>query len=213
MSDAYTIVKCQDETMKEFNARIRQACQDNHVTDGQIDIVDGEPVVTLLWTEPEDISDDQEDDAQNPLEVLVARVNASTEDSAAKSEQHLGTIYEIANASIVDVQFATGPAYEWVTATDLSEVTKSSYKFAEVLRHNFKFGAEFDEKTKDKKFRPVSGDKSDPTATYDSAAHRTDTALIRYNASYALVAYLTESAEDIADDEDAGAEVEEPGDD
>jgi hypothetical protein len=203
MSDAYTLVKCEDEKMKEFNERIAKACSENHVTDGQIDIVDGQPVVTLLFTDGEDI--DPEEEGQDPMAVMVAKVSAVSGDSAALSEKFMGALYDEADASVVDVQFAVGPAFEWVTATDLLHISKAAYKFAEVVRHNQNFGAEFAENANLKGFKPVAGKGSDPQASYDDAALRQDTALIRYNTSFALVAYLI-----VDDDEGEEAEEENP---
>lgn len=212
MSDAYSFVKCEDERIKDFNGRIQQCCKENHVTDAQINVVDGQPVITLLCVDPEDL--DSEED-QDPLAVLVAKISAVTESVSAKSEEFMGKLFEIADEHIVDVQFAVGPGHDWVTATDLLNNTKPAYMYAEVVRHSPDFGAEFGDNAS-KGFRPVAGKGSDPKASLETAARRQDTALVKFDASYALVAYLTPAEEEdgVSDTEkeEATAEATTEGD-
>ncbi len=194
MSDAYTLIKSEDEKIKDFNKRILAACKDQYVIDGQVNIIDGQPVVTLMCMH----ADERDDESTDPLSIMVAKVSAVSEQAAEKSEQFLGKLYEIAEENIVDIQFADGYAFEWVTAHDLIHVTKAHYAHAEMVRSHHEWGKELQDDFDAKKYVPIKSQKE--------ALSRPDTGLIKFNTAYAIVAYLVPSDDAAVDDQPLDAD-------
>jgi len=105
MSYCYTLIKSPDEALSVFNNRLAKASQepDNPITNFDVTVVSGQPVVTLISELVEATSEDVEGDADltlgdlipesEPMIVQTCQVEAATDELAKKSESRLEKIY------------------------------------------------------------------------------------------------------------------------
>lgn len=137
MADAVVCVKDPNENLKDFNARLKLKCKEAEVTDVQLLVVDGQPVVILLAGQVEADADDVADanDAgetikegdlipeDTPMIVQVcsvaALIPASTdpkgeEGDAATSERRCDSICSRASDGIIKIINANGTYYDWI---------------------------------------------------------------------------------------------------
>lgn len=126
MADATTLICAPDESLKKFNKRIAAACgqEGAFVTSVNLDIVDGQPMVTLF----SDIAEATEEDVAageaekvgdpifqaGPLVCAVSKVSAVSKDQAEKSEVHLEKIYDLAEEGLEDVSHESATYWQWV---------------------------------------------------------------------------------------------------
>lgn len=64
MADAFTLIKDPEEPLSQFNKRIMREAKEREVTDVQLYVVDGEPVVTLL-SETDEATEEDVDEAKD----------------------------------------------------------------------------------------------------------------------------------------------------
>jgi hypothetical protein len=151
MADAQTYIKDPNESMIDFNKRMKTACEEMDVTDFQLVVVDGEPMVTLLSgmvpATEEDIEELKEADPEaelpevgdpipedDSLIVQCAKVSAMTpttfdakggvaeKGDALKSEKRLETLYVRANGGVVKHVHAVGKYGRFVDTADKKQV-------------------------------------------------------------------------------------------
>jgi hypothetical protein len=131
MADAMTCAKSPDETMKQFNLRLREACsnKNNPVTNVSIIVTHGEPVVTLFSEVHEVTEEDVKeaaDEGEDPLtlgelipdnEPLIAqvvKVSCASPEEAIKTQRRLETLYERADGGVIELLHATGSRFGFV---------------------------------------------------------------------------------------------------
>jgi hypothetical protein len=130
MADAVTLCKNPAEDMRSFNGRLRQECSSRPVTNFDLMVVDGQPVVALLCEEVEATEEDAQDalsedpdsdlkvgdwiPAADPLVVQVSRVSCISEEQADKTEQRLDQIYDRAGGNVIRHIPASGQTYSWI---------------------------------------------------------------------------------------------------
>jgi len=127
MADATTLISYPGEAMRDFNARIAEACQ-TYVTDIELHVLDGQPAVTLLAeavdAEQEDVDAGRAEKVGDalfdgpPLCAAVAVVRAASKKAAAKSESELDKLYNLAAGEIVSIDILSADSYEWIEQDD-----------------------------------------------------------------------------------------------
>ncbi len=143
MSDAVILIKDPTEILKDFNKRLRTFCGQTAVTDFEVHVVDGQPMVSLFAgmvpAEEEDVEDAKEAGEiikvgdlipeDDPIVVQVCGVAARApmerdenggqvkgkEGDAAQSEKRLDALCEKAADGIVKMRVASGTSHDWVT--------------------------------------------------------------------------------------------------
>ncbi len=142
MSDALIAIKDPNEEMKNFNKRLRDACANTPVTDFELHVVDGQPMVVmfsgLVEADEDDVEEAKEASEElklgdlipedDPVVIQVCQLRAlvpmeldkdgalvkGKEGDAALTEKRLDTICERANDGITKVRVASGTSYAWV---------------------------------------------------------------------------------------------------
>lgn len=133
MADAVSLARSPDEKISAFNKRLLEACQQSPVTDVQLIVVDGQPVVTLFSEVVEATEEDVEEAKADgdtdikvgdtipenpPISVQVARVACATPEAATKTHSHLETLYQRANGEVVKQIHATGSRFGFSETPD-----------------------------------------------------------------------------------------------
>ena len=133
MAEAVTIVREPTEKLKSFNERIRALCQDTAWTSARLDIVDGQPVVTLMAEEieatDEHVSVGLAEEAgavilEGPaIEAAVLLMRCTDARSHAKTEEILERIYEVAGDAVIEEMTGVvqGERYIWGKHPDSGE--------------------------------------------------------------------------------------------
>lgn len=105
MSFCYTFVKSTTEPLSGFNERLAKMCQteDNPITNFELAVVAGQPVVTLISELAEATQEDVDEDdtitlgellpASEPMIVQVCQVEAAAPEQAKASEARLEKVY------------------------------------------------------------------------------------------------------------------------
>lgn len=125
MAETVTYIKDVNEKIKHFNNnRLREACQDMPVTDVQMDIIHGQPAVTLICESreatEEDVKQELAKNIGNPiveepmLECSVCPLSAAAPGDADESESFMEKIYELAAGDVVEVDIQRGSMKAWV---------------------------------------------------------------------------------------------------
>lgn len=142
MSEAMILIKDPNETVKQLNQRLRDACLQAPVTDFELHVVDGQPMISLfagvVEADEDDVAEALEADEviklgalipeDDPVVVQVSDVSAlvpmevdgnggqikGKEGDAAKSEKKLDTLCERAGDAVTKLRTASGTAHGWV---------------------------------------------------------------------------------------------------
>lgn len=142
MSEAIICIKDPSETVKDFNKRLRDSCEQAPVTDFELHVVDGQPMVSMfagmVEAEQEDVDDAQAEGEElelgalipedDPVLVQVCEVAAlvpmerddkgelvqGKEGDAAKSERKLDVLCERAGDAVTKIRVSCGTHYGWV---------------------------------------------------------------------------------------------------
>jgi len=121
-----TLVKSSVETMKAFNTRLRDACENSPVTSFHAVVVDGQPVITLMSelseADAEDVAE-YKADGQNikegdlipidlPICVQVGGVSAIGDDAAETEHAH-DSLNKRAQSECTEVRYFSGQSFVW----------------------------------------------------------------------------------------------------
>ncbi len=142
MADARTLCMSPPEKLSQFNKRLREACDELAVTNFDLGVVDGLPVVTLLSEEvpatEEDVRKDAADRAEaaqeegykpdpedkplevgdwiptvDPMIVQVTKLSCADATQAEKAEDRCDMIYDRARGGISKHLMITGISHRW----------------------------------------------------------------------------------------------------
>ena len=144
MSDVMFCVRDPNETVSSFNKRLFKVCHDTAVTDFELHVVDGQPMVMMfagvVEADAEDVAAAKEDGEDlkegdiipedDPIIIQVAKACAlqpmaidkdgalvkGQEGDAAKTERGLDVLGERARDRVTKVRVATGTSHNWVKA-------------------------------------------------------------------------------------------------
>lgn len=122
MADAATVVKAPEESLKDFNKRLFVTCGEFPITNVQLAVVDGQPVVTLfsesVEADEEDVQEAEEAGekiavgdlipAEDPVVVQVCTLRAASIDDAQKSQRRMDMLYKRADGNVTGVLHASG---------------------------------------------------------------------------------------------------------
>ena len=126
MADAHTIVREPTERLKDFNNRLAELCQAEPWTSARLDVVDGQPVVTLMFeadeATEEDVENEEAEKAGDPIltgpavSAAVIRLRADDHRSWEKTENILEKIYEVAGDGVIAdmTRVVTAEQYAWI---------------------------------------------------------------------------------------------------
>jgi len=143
MSEVMILLKDPNEDLKLFNKRIREVCGQTMVTDFELHVVDGQPMLSLfsgmIEADEEDVAEAKEEGEElelgalipedDPVVVQVCGAAAlvpmeldangglvkGKEGDAALTEKRVDVICERAGDAVTKVRVATGSSYNWVT--------------------------------------------------------------------------------------------------
>jgi hypothetical protein len=138
MADAFVIIRYPNESLKDFNARLRRMCDSAAVTSFDAAIVDEQLAITLLC-EMEDATEDDvtEDKAQDPaselkvgdsvpagvpLLVQASSLRAHTSDAADRSERLAEKLLDRLGNDIESARYIQAPIDTWIP--DLSHAKR-----------------------------------------------------------------------------------------
>ncbi len=121
-----TLVRPPHEGMKEFNERLREACQSAPITSFKAVVVDGQPVITLISEVEEATDEDVANYKENgetltkgeliPIDdTLLIQISgmSSAGDKAAGTEHAHDVLNRRADGECVDVEYFTGQFLRW----------------------------------------------------------------------------------------------------
>ncbi len=142
--DSKTLVKSSIEKMKEFNKRLRSACESAPVTSFEVAVVDGLPVVTLISetheADEEDVADAKKFGDKIELgdvipddDTICVQVSglSAVGDEAANTESVMDQLNDRAEGETLGVRFFSGQYVQWVK--DENDVRKGVEKPALVM--------------------------------------------------------------------------------
>ncbi len=146
-ADFTTLVKAPTEKSKEFNERLRVACESVPVTSFEATVVDGQPVITLM-SELDYPTEDMIEEAKEagekldpdemvpvgaPICVQVAGLSAVGED-VAMSEKAMSALNHRAKGECDEVRYFSGQFVQWVPDHNdvINQVPKPKFVLAQV---------------------------------------------------------------------------------
>lgn len=127
MSDIQLFVMAPVEKMKDFNERLRKACEEAPVTDYKAVVVDGHVAITLISEEVEadealvaealkagrHLKVGELVPVEDPIIVQAVRIGALGKD-AADSEQRVEAISKRAEGDVEDIEYIRGAQIDWM---------------------------------------------------------------------------------------------------
>lgn len=140
MADAFTVIRYPNESLKDFNNRLRKMCEDAPVTSFEAAVVDEQLAITLICESQEateeDITQEREVDPKTTLSVgdlipsgptimiQATTLRAHTPDAAAKSENLFEKLVSRLGADVEQVRYVQAPTEVWIP--DLSKAKRRS---------------------------------------------------------------------------------------
>lgn len=124
MTEAVFVIRNRGESIPAFNERLSEACWSLPASAASLSVVDGTPIVTLQGgveqATEEDVWDGIADAVGDPIhgpviDCIVSGISFADPKKAAKAEDRLKTLIDMAQGPIEDVVIVTGEHYDWVT--------------------------------------------------------------------------------------------------